>query len=78
MNEVVSERILEIVACQFNVEKENVSSDSSLVDDLGADSMDIVELAMKFEEEFNVSVQEEKLEKLTVGGIAEYVTRKMR
>ncbi|GAB4357013.1 MAG: acyl carrier protein [Methylohalobius sp. ZOD2] len=60
----VAERVKKIVAEQLGV-KEEVSNDASFVDDLGADSLDTVELVMALEEEFDCEIPDEEAEKIT-------------
>ena len=67
------EKIREIVVEQLGVEEEKVTLDSSFVDDLGADSLDIVELVMALEEAFGVEIPDSEAEKIsTVGDVVEY------
>ncbi len=61
----VEERVKQIVVEQLGVKEEEVSEDSSFVDDLGADSLDTVELVMALEEEFNCEIPDEEAEKIT-------------
>lgn len=72
---MVYEKIVEKICTQFGLEPENVSENTSFVDDLGADSLDVVELTIEMEEEFGMAeVSEEELKKLrTVGDLVEYV-----
>ena len=64
----VSERVIDIVAEQLGVDKEKVKSETSFVNDLGADSLDTVELVMELEEEFNINIPDDAAEKIeTVG-----------
>ena len=68
------EKVKGIVADQLGVEAEEVKEDSTFVDDLGADSLDIVELIMRFEDEFGVEIPDEKAEKIkTVSDIVKYI-----
>ena len=68
------EKVRDIVADQLGVDKEEVKEDSTFVDDLGADSLDIVELIMRFEDEFGVEIPDEKAEKIkTVDDIVKYI-----
>ena len=70
-------KIAEVVAKQLGIEKEKVTEEASFVNDLGADSLDLVELIMAFEEEFNVEIPDEEAEKLqTVGDAAEYLVKR--
>jgi len=61
----VEERVKKIVVEQLGVKEEEVSSESSFVDDLGADSLDTVELVMALEEEFETEIPDEDAEKIT-------------
>lgn len=74
---MVLEKIIRMVAEQFMVDESEVSAETSFVDDLGADSLDVVELTMALEEEFALpDTPEEELMKIhTVGDLAEYVSR---
>ena len=68
------EKVKAIVVDKLGVEPEDVKPTSTFVDDLGADSLDIVELIMKFEDEFGVEIPDEKAEKIkTVEDIVKYV-----
>ena len=68
------EKVRTIVADQLGVEAEEVTPNSTFVDDLGADSLDIVELIMRFEDEFGVEIPDEKAEKIkTVNDIVKYI-----
>tara|TARA_B000000565_G_C23547854_1_gene286370 strand:+ start:57 stop:290 length:234 start_codon:yes stop_codon:yes gene_type:complete len=64
MSEVL-DKVVEIVCNQLSVDKEEVTPDSSFVEDLGADSLDTVELVMEFEEEFGVEIPDEEAENIT-------------
>lgn len=61
----IEEQVKSIVAEQLDQEKENVTINSSFVDDLGADSLDAVELIMRLEEEFGIDIPDEDAEKIT-------------
>ena len=61
----VAERVKELVVEQLGVDAEEVTNEASFVDDLGADSLDIVELVMAFEEEFGIEIPDEDAEKIT-------------
>ena len=75
---MVFERIQELLADQMNIEKEKITKTTKIVDDLKADSLDIVEMLMALEDEFAISVPDEDARGLvTVGQIAEYVESKM-
>lgn len=71
---MIFEKVQEKVAEQLGVEAEEVLMESSFIDDLGADSLDIVELLMALEEEFDIEIPDEEAEKLaTVGDVVEYI-----
>jgi acyl carrier protein len=65
MSSTVEERVKQIVVEQLGVKEEEVTGESSFVDDLGADSLDTVELVMALEEEFNCEIPDEEAEKIT-------------
>lgn len=65
MTATIEERIRRIVVEQLGVKEDEVNNSSSFVDDLGADSLDTVELVMALEEEFNVEIKDEEAEKIT-------------
>ena len=70
----VEQQVKKIVAEQLGVKEEEVTNDASFVDDLGADSLDTVELIMALEEEFGIEVPDEQAEKLlTVGDVVKYI-----
>ena len=72
----VEERVKKIVAEQLGVKDEEVTSDASFVDDLGADSLDTVELVMALEEEFETEIPDEDAEKITtVQQAIDYIVR---
>ena len=73
----VQERVIDIVASQLGVSKEQITAETSFINDLGADSLDTVELVMAFEEEFSVEVPDEDAEKLqSVGDVIKYIEEK--
>lgn len=70
----VAERVKKIVVEHLGVDADKVKAEASFIDDLGADSLDTVELVMAFEEEFGVEVPDEEAEKLqTVGDVVKYI-----
>ncbi len=74
----VDDRVKKIISEQLGVEEGEVVLDASFVDDLGADSLDTVELVMAFEEEFGIEIQDEDAEKiLTVKNAIEYIKEKV-
>jgi len=71
---VVFEKVKEIVVEQLGVEESEVTMEASFIDDLGADSLDIVELIMALEEEFDLEIPDKEAEKIsTVGDAVEYI-----
>ena len=66
----VEERVIEIVAEQLGHDKEKITRETNFVNDLGADSLDTVELVMELEEEFNISIPDEAAEKIQKVGEA--------
>jgi acyl carrier protein len=70
----VQERVIDIVAEQLGVDKEKVTPETSFVNDLGADSLDTVELVMELEEEFDITIPDDAAEKIqTVGQAVQYI-----
>jgi len=65
MTASVADRVKKIVVEQLGVKEEEVTNDASFVDDLGADSLDTVELVMALEEEFEIEIQDDQAEKIT-------------
>lgn len=74
---MVLEQIIKMVAEQFMIDESEISADTSFVDDLGADSLDVVELTMALEETFSLpDTPEDELTNIhTVGDLADYVSR---
>ena len=71
-------RVREIIAQELGVEQEKVVDDANFVDDLGADSLDTVELVMAFEEEFGIEIPDEDAERMqTVGEAIAYLNEKV-
>ncbi|NLY29722.1 MAG: acyl carrier protein [Firmicutes bacterium] len=70
----VLEKVKEIVVEQLGVDPDEVTNEASFVDDLGADSLDLVELVMALEEEFDLEIPDEDAEKITnVGDAVKYI-----
>ena len=65
MSTNVKEKVVEIIADQLDVDKESIVPEASFVDDLGADSLDTVELVMALEEVFDIEIPDEEAEKIT-------------
>ncbi|MDZ7779683.1 MAG: acyl carrier protein [Gemmatimonadota bacterium] len=76
MSEPTEARVREIIVNELGVEPEKVTNDASFVEDLGADSLDTVELVMAFEEEFGVDIPDEDAEQMrTVGHAIDYLKK---
>jgi acyl carrier protein len=72
----IAERVKDIIADKLSVEKSEVTNDASFTNDLGADSLDTVELIMEFEKEFGISIPDDQAEKITtVGDAVSYVEK---
>lgn len=70
----IFERVKKILCDQLDLDEEQVTEDSEVIDDLGADSLDIVDLVMTLEEEFDTEIPDEDIENLrTVGDIVKYI-----
>lgn len=76
MSEDVAQKVKDIIVEQLGVNPEEVTVEASFIDDLGADSLDTVELVMALEEAFGLEVPDEEAEKLTnVGAVIEYIEK---
>ncbi len=74
-SEEITERVKSIIVEQLGVSMEEVTPDASFIDDLGADSLDIVELIMALEEEYDLEIPDEDAEKIqTVKDVINYIT----
>ena len=72
--EDIEQKVIEIVSEQMGVAKDAITKETSFVNDLGADSLDTVELVMEFEDEFELSIPDEEAEKIqTVGQAIDYI-----
>lgn len=71
---MIFEKVQEKVAEQLSIDSDDITMESSFIEDLGADSLDIVELLMALEEEFDIEIPDEEAEKLvTVGDVVDYI-----
>ncbi len=74
----IEEKVKEIIAEQLGIEVEQIKPESKFVDDLGADSLDVVELIMAFEEAFDIEIPDEDAEKIqTVKDVIDYIQSKL-
>lgn len=74
----VAERVQQIIVNKLGVEESQITNDASFTNDLGADSLDLVELVMEFEKEFNLSIDDSEAEKFqTVGAAINYLETKV-
>jgi acyl carrier protein len=72
----IEQRVVEIVSENLGVSKESVTRQTRFIEDIGADSLDIVELVMELEEEFEITIPDEQAEKIkTVGEAVDYIER---
>ncbi len=75
----LDEKVKEIIAKELGVERDKLTNEASFMEDLGADSLDTVELVMEFEKEFNIDIPDEDAEKLrTVGDALDYLKSKVK
>ena len=72
------DKIKEIIIDKLGIDNGKITMDAKFIDDLGADSLDTVELIMQFEEEFGIEIPDEEAEKLlSVGNAVDYITNKL-
>lgn len=72
----IAEKVREIISQQLDVDQANIEENASFIDDLGADSLAIVELVLAFEEQFDIDIPDEDTEKIrTVGDAISYITQ---
>lgn len=77
-HEEIFDKVKEVIVDQLNVEEDDVTEDAAFVDDLGADSLDIVELVMALEEQFGISIPDEQAEKIkTVGDAVSFIVESL-
>ncbi|TAE25452.1 MAG: acyl carrier protein [Candidatus Kapaibacterium sp.] len=75
----IAERVTKIIVDKLGVEDSQITNDASFTNDLGADSLDTVELIMEFEKEFNVTIEDSDAEKIqTVGDAVKYLEAKAK
>ncbi|MPN19216.1 Acyl carrier protein [bioreactor metagenome] len=73
------EKIKKLIKEQFGIETDKITMESNFVSDLNADSLDIVELIMAIEEEFDITIEDEDIEKITtVGDVVNYIKNKIQ
>ncbi len=78
MASTIEDKVKEIIVEQLNVDPSQVVPEASFIDDLGADSLDTVELVMAFEEHFEIEIPDEDAEKVTtVGSVINYLKEKL-
>ncbi len=71
---MVLEKLKSILSTQFDVEEDTITNDTNLADDLGADSLDVVDLLMSIEDEFEIEIPDSEVESIkTVGAIVDYI-----
>jgi len=74
----IMEKVRKIISEKLGVEEEKVVEEAKLIDDLGADSLDLVDLIMDLENEFDVKVDDSDIEKIsTVGEVVDYIAKKL-
>ena len=75
---MVFDKVKKIIVDQLDVEVDKVTEAASITDDLGADSLDVVDLVMSFEEEFDIEIPDDQVEKIkTVGDIVKFIEEKV-
>lgn len=73
---MVFDKIQELISEQFNIDKDKINKETSFIDDLDADSLDLVEFIMAIEDEFNIEVEDENMEDITtVGDVVNYISK---
>ncbi|HPF14711.1 MAG TPA: acyl carrier protein [Planctomycetota bacterium] len=77
-NQSIEERVIKIVCDQMGATADKVTLETSFINDLGADSLDTVELVMEFEDEFDITIPDEDAEKIqTIGTAVDYIQSKL-
>ena len=78
MSWMVLEKVKMILSSQFDVEEESITPETNIADDLGADSLDVVDMLMSLEDEFDVEIPDEEIERIrTVGELVAYIEENM-
>ena len=78
-DEQIRQRVIDIVCDHLAVNKDQVTDNTSFIEDIGADSLDIVELVMELEEEFDIQIPDDQAEKIkTVGEAVDYIEARVR
>ena len=76
---MVLEKVKMILSSQFDVEEDSITPETNIADDLGADSLDVVDMLMSLEDEFDVEIPDEEIENFhTVGDVVAYVEEHMQ
>ena len=79
MSDNIEEKVKKVIADQLGIEKETIKNESNFADDLGADSLDSVELVMALEEEFDVEISEDQAESITtVQSAIDYIAENIK
>jgi len=75
---MVFDKIREILSAQLNIDEDEMTMDTKIIEDLGADSLDVVEMLATVEDEFDAEIPDEKIESLkTIGDVVEYIQNNM-
>ena len=75
---MVLEKVKMILSSQFDVEEDSITPEANIADDLGADSLDVVDMLMSLEDEFDVEIPDEEIERIrTVGELVAYIEENM-
>ncbi len=71
---MIFEKVCRLVSEQLDIDEDKITMDSSIVDDLGADSLDVVDLLMSLEEEFDLEIPDEEIESIkSIGDLVKYI-----
>lgn len=75
---MVLEKVKAILSSQFDVDEDSITADTNIADDLGADSLDVVDMLMSLEDEFDMEIPDDEVEKIhTVGDVVAYIEEHM-